>query len=216
VALYSITLLGFPIFSSYNEYYEYFDHIILVPKLFIYGLIELTLIIVSLIYLQILRKRESIIFGILGTTFLLIEFFIHFSSYFFDSQFSIGMGFITFFISISLIFMINIIFLLLNESKIENFDVKSLVLDLGTKYDRLEVKEISQKSKIDGISIVYILKDMIKSQEINAEYFSSSRAIVFDQRANLREIDNLIGKFTYSKDKKVEDLKIPMDSEVGE
>jgi hypothetical protein len=211
ISLYSLTLI-LPIFNTYNDYYDFFDFIQLYRKLFFGGLIELTLFLASLIYLQILKKKECIIFGMLGNSFLIIDFFINFSSYLFTSQVSVG--FFTLFISILLNYSIIIVFLAMKESKIEN--IKSIVINLGTKYDRLEVKEISQKCKIDGISIVYVLNEMIKNQEINAEYFTSSRAIVFDQRANIREIDNLLEKIIYSKEKKTNDHIIPMDSEGGE
>ena len=56
---------------------------------------------------------------------------------------------------------------------------------LGTKFTRLEIKEIKEKSDVKSTDlIVVVIKIMIKNKEIYGEYFSSSRSIAFDQSAN--------------------------------
>jgi predicted regulator of Ras-like GTPase activity (Roadblock/LC7/MglB family) len=82
--------------------------------------------------------------------------------------------------------------------------IKKLVLELGTKFTRLEIREIGEKSSIDDEDIIIeVVKDMIKNKEIYAEYFSSSKAIAFDQQANIEEIDNLMAIYKEWEDKKV-------------
>ena len=44
--------------------------------------------------------------------------------------------------------------------------VRRTILDLGTKYARLEVKEISEKCKIDRANIIDVIKQMINNKEI--------------------------------------------------
>ena len=82
--------------------------------------------------------------------------------------------------------------------------IKKLVLELGTKFTRLEIREIGEKSSIDDEEIIIeVVKDMIKNKEIYADYFSSSKAIAFDQQANIEEIDNLMAVYKEWEDKKV-------------
>ena len=74
--------------------------------------------------------------------------------------------------------------------------IKKAVLDLGTKFTRLEIKEIKEKCNVESTDlIVDVIKKMIKDKMIYAEYFSSSSAIAFDQQANIEEIDNLLKKY---------------------
>ena len=61
--------------------------------------------------------------------------------------------------------------------------VKNTILDYGMKLARLELVDISEKSGIkDEHLIESVILEMIKSKEINAEYFSSSKAIAFYQQ----------------------------------
>ena len=82
------------------------------------------------------------------------------------------------------------------DLKLEDLAViKKTILDLGTKYTRLEIPEISEKSGYDADSIVFVLNDMIVNNEIYAEFFTSSNTVSFNQRANLDEIDELLATF---------------------
>ena len=63
-------------------------------------------------------------------------------------------------------------------------------------YDRIEIPEISEISKInDENLIVNIIQDMILNKEINAQYLPNSRAIIFDHQLNIEEIDKLIDTY---------------------
>jgi len=81
----------------------------------------------------------------------------------------------------------------INEVKVAI--IKSTILDLGTKFGRLEVKEIAEECGEDEELIVTTVKEMIEGNEIYAKYFDSSRAVAFNLQANIDEIDNLMDKY---------------------
>ncbi len=91
------------------------------------------------------------------------------------------------------------------NAKLEKINkIKKLVLELGIKFTRLEIREIGEKSSIDNEDIIIeVVKDMIKNKEIYAEYFSSSKAIAFDQQANIEEIDKLMATYKEWEEKEV-------------
>ncbi len=95
----------------------------------------------------------------------------------------------------------------LKEKKIrkEEIDtIKKTILDLGTRFGRLQIMEISEVCSIaDENFIVDIVKEMINNKEIYAQYFSSSKFIAFDQQANIDEIDNLMKEYKEWEEKKV-------------
>lgn len=82
--------------------------------------------------------------------------------------------------------------------------IKKTVLDLGTKFTRLQINEIAEKCGLkDEERIISTVKEMIKNKEIYAEYFLSSRAVAFDQQANIEEIDKLMEAYKEWEEKKV-------------
>lgn len=85
------------------------------------------------------------------------------------------------------------------SEKINDFQIisiKKTILDLGTKFDRLNIKEIAERSMfIDKDLIIRVIKNMINNEEIYADYFESSKALVFDKDANMEEIDDLMETF---------------------
>lgn len=86
----------------------------------------------------------------------------------------------------------------------ETRKIKKTVLDLGIKFTRLQINEIAEKCGLkDEERIISTVKEMIKNKEIYAEYFSSSRAIAFDQRENIDEIDKLTEEYKEWEGKKV-------------
>lgn len=70
--------------------------------------------------------------------------------------------------------------------------IKKTILDLGTKFDRLEVHDIAEKCDAAKGTIIEVIQEMIKNDEIYAEYFRSSNTVAFNQQANIEEIDNLM------------------------
>lgn len=91
------------------------------------------------------------------------------------------------------------------ESRLNNITkIKKLILELGIKFTRLEIREIGEKSNIDDENmIIDVVKDMIKNKEIYAEYFKSSKAIAFNQQANIDEIDKLMATYKEWEEKEV-------------
>ncbi len=73
--------------------------------------------------------------------------------------------------------------------------IKQTVLRLGIKYPRLHITEIAEKIEEPEDCIIVVARRMIKNKEINAEYFKSTRSLVFNQQANIDEIDDLMKKF---------------------
>ena len=73
--------------------------------------------------------------------------------------------------------------------------IKNTILSLGVKFDRLHVSEIAEKCKESDEYIINTALDMINKKEIYAEYFKSTKSIVFNQQANVEEIDNLMKKY---------------------
>ncbi|MHA2035787.1 MAG: hypothetical protein ACW972_10595 [Promethearchaeota archaeon] len=73
--------------------------------------------------------------------------------------------------------------------------IKKTILELGIKFDRLEVHDISEKCGADKSSIIRVIKEMVKNNEVYAEYFKTTNSVVFNQKANIEEIDKLMEKY---------------------
>lgn len=73
--------------------------------------------------------------------------------------------------------------------------VKKTLLEMSTKFTRLKVKEIEEKSGVDEGTIISVITSMIENNQIYAYYFKSSKTVAFDQKANIKEIDNLMSTF---------------------
>ncbi|MHA1518539.1 MAG: hypothetical protein ACTSRK_00015 [Promethearchaeota archaeon] len=82
--------------------------------------------------------------------------------------------------------------------------IKKTILELGSKYPRLDVGDIEE---VCGVSepklIIGIIKDMISSEEIYARYFKNSRSVAFDQQANLEELGRLDDLFSDWSEKEI-------------
>ena len=66
-------------------------------------------------------------------------------------------------------------------------------MNYSTKFARIQLSDITDKTGItDENLIMNITRNMIANHEIYAEYFSSSKAITFNQQANIDAIDNLM------------------------
>jgi predicted RNA binding protein with dsRBD fold (UPF0201 family) len=72
---------------------------------------------------------------------------------------------------------------------------KSIIIDLGAKYARLEIIDIVEKCGEEEGLIISTIQDMIKNREISAEYFKGSKAIAFSQQIDVEEIDELMKSF---------------------
>ena len=75
------------------------------------------------------------------------------------------------------------------------FKIRKSVLNFGIKGGRLEIKEIAEETGKDRTIIIPVVKEMIKNKEIDAEYFKSSKSIVYNRQTASGEIDELIEEF---------------------
>jgi len=73
--------------------------------------------------------------------------------------------------------------------------IRKTILELGVKYNRLQIAEIVEKCGEREDCIILVAQDMIENKEIYAEYFKSTKSLVFDQRANIDEIDKLMEQY---------------------
>ena len=95
---------------------------------------------------------------------------------------------------------------------------KRTIFELATKYTRLQIIDIVERSGIDDEEfLIKIIQEMIENKEIYAEFFSTSKAVAFDQQKNIAEIDMLMEPYKelaeVDMDKGVEVLK-EVDSEI--
>ncbi len=67
---------------------------------------------------------------------------------------------------------------------IEN-KIRKTILKLRLKYSRLQISEIAEKCGEPKDCIIVVARDMIKNNEIHAEYFKSTRSLVFFQQDNI-------------------------------
>lgn len=82
---------------------------------------------------------------------------------------------------------------LINQPKIAK--IKNTILNLGTKFGRLHIMEISEECGEDESLIISTVREMIEGSEIYAKYFESSKSVAFDQEANIKEIDKLMEQY---------------------
>lgn len=73
--------------------------------------------------------------------------------------------------------------------------IRKMILELGVKYNRLQIAEIAEKCGEPEDCIILIAQGMIENKEIYAEYFKSTKSFAFDQRTNIDEIDDLMKKY---------------------
>ena len=79
---------------------------------------------------------------------------------------------------------------------VKEIKIKKSVLELGTKYNRLQVREISEKCGESEDLIISTVNEMIQNNEIYAKYLESSKSITFNQQANIKEFDKLRSLYT--------------------
>ncbi len=80
---------------------------------------------------------------------------------------------------------------LLEQSRV----IKNTILDLGTKFTRLQVAEITECCHVDDEDlIIETIQDMIAKHQVDAQYFASTKAVAFNQQANLAARDAFIAE----------------------
>ena len=71
--------------------------------------------------------------------------------------------------------------------------IRKSILEMSTKFTRIEITEINDVSGVDNEElIITTLREMINNKEVYAQYFTISKSLVFNQQANIDEIDRLM------------------------
>ena len=64
------------------------------------------------------------------------------------------------------------------------------------RFSRLSYEDICEKFEVDDEFLVTeVMKSMLENGEIYGEYFTRTKSIVFDQQANIEEIDKLMEQY---------------------
>lgn len=162
-----------------------------------YSWLGLFIILLSNFYIFIFELQKAILVGIISIVFHIVIFIIILGITK-NLDFEIIFLELTFYF----LFIINSIgftlLLIKNKLKPRKKDVvliKRTTLDYGTQHSRLEIREIASKCRLDKTTVTDVIKEMVKNEEVYAEYFSSSKSIVFDQLANIDSIDKLIDNY---------------------
>jgi len=74
----------------------------------------------------------------------------------------------------------------------EESRIRKKVLDIGTKYPDFTLSEIAKECSTDKNTIIKVAENMAENKEIYARYFYGTEKFVFNKRANIEEIDNLM------------------------
>ena len=168
----------------------------IVVYLEIFGLIIMVLSILFEFRQELVR---SFLFGIAGATIVLIYLFYTFVVVIDDTSINDDLNlllneFRLFYLFPSTGLLISIyvlnIFSLISRSRISETEidtVKRYVLDLEPYPTKIEIKEISEKTKIDKGMVSKVVKEMIETRDINAEYYKSTNSILFRQEEELSQ-----------------------------
>lgn len=207
--LYLLTILVFLTIVVSKPQYSWGDEIYIITGLIGGGIIEAIVFLTSIFLIHNLKWKHSFISGIAGC----VIFGLNILFYRFVSSFNYEPGLqdanlivFLYFICLAIILTINILFISAKPSKKihENFDLKKEILDLSTKFTRLEIKGISEKLNKNPILVLDLIKNMLKNEEVYGEYFESTKTITFDQQANIKEIDFLLSKFSEFEEKEID------------
>jgi len=86
--------------------------------------------------------------------------------------------------------------------------VRKTILDMSTRFTRIEIREINVVSGIDNDKlIINMVKEMINNKEVHAQYFTNSNSLVFNQQANIDEIDRLMELYSEWEEKRIGEKK---------
>jgi hypothetical protein len=189
------------------------------------GFITLLLPIFEFLFLKLTfstlvsrNKALILLFEIIRRTnpsdpFLLgFEFGFYFANKFFENFYISAIPYVGFYMVIipGIICLIIAIYMLLLEKRSkkpitpeerrENFQqkkkkIRELLLDLQSTKSRIKLSEIAEKCAVNEELVISTIKEMIKQEQIKAEYFASTKVIAFIQQDEMEEIDDLIETF---------------------
>lgn len=70
--------------------------------------------------------------------------------------------------------------------------IKKIVLNLGARFLRLEIRDIAEKSKLNIKKVEDVVSEMIRNNEIYAKILEDIKVVEFNQNANVDEMDKLL------------------------
>jgi len=166
------------------------------------GSIQFFIFLSSILFVLLFRLKLGLILGVAGCMLMGVNlFFPSIPSVVAGGEvvtgYSISFGFYIQFI-IWILFCVTNLLLFLGKSKDKSVNfrkIKETILDLGTQYANLEVREISEACDVNKYLIIDTIQDMIAKQEIYAEYIKSSKTVAFNKQVNIEEIDNLMAMY---------------------
>ncbi|NHJ24698.1 MAG: hypothetical protein EAX89_08990 [Candidatus Lokiarchaeota archaeon] len=159
----------------------------------VFGTTIFGLIFVSVIFFYKFRFRLASIFGFFSCYLMIIDLNNILRTYgliptIFIAYYYFIMGAI---IAISIYLM----YLVYIPNKKASSLIKKLLLNFGTKFARLEVRDISEKSAINRRKVEHIIFQMVANKEIYAEYSKKKKFVEFNKEANIEQIDRLMEKY---------------------
>ncbi|MBD3214451.1 MAG: hypothetical protein GF311_17700 [Candidatus Lokiarchaeota archaeon] len=165
-------------------------------------LFEILLFILSIILIHFWYLRFGIIVGLAGIFFHLFNYLYAYIYVLINVMDNLGGSLIYLNINLFDTYTVLFIIIIFNNALLiilkfrERFydpkKVRKVILDFGTKFPRIKVKEILEEC---GTSFNFIIKEinkMIEEEQIYADYFRTSKSVVFNQQANIEEIDYLM------------------------
>ena len=161
----------------------------------------------SIAYIFYFDINKAILFGFFESSVNLVILIIFIIIYTFEYLINKNaIYFITYSMIIAGLVIINIMLFTFKSGQTVSKEalIRKTILDLGTKFDRLEVKEISEECDVNKNSIIIVIKEMIQNRDIFAEYFNSSKSVSFNLQSNVDEIDELMGKYKEWEEQRVE------------
>jgi hypothetical protein len=159
----------------------------------VFGMIIFGLILVSVILVYRFRFRLASIFGFFSCYLMIIDLNIILRTY----SLIPTMFIVYYYYIIGAIIGISIylMYLVYIPNKKASSLVKKLLLNFGTKFARLEVRDISEKSEINRRKVEQIIFQMVANKEIYAEYSKKNKIVEFNKEANIEQIDRLMEKY---------------------
>ena len=164
------------------------------------SLISFCIIVASVVFIFRLNFKFAYLFGVLSTNLLAFDYVFTLRRYQLPIYSDISYFYLVIILTIT---SINIILVISNFHHNEKLDlmIKRLLLDFGTKYSQLEIRDISEKTSMNRAKVEKVITKMIENSEIYANYTSENKLITFKKESNIEEIDKLMEIYQKWEDK---------------
>jgi len=191
-----ISIYAFTIANSFPLWDSEFQRMLALTQLIFGGWFGLLLIALSIKFVKNLDIMYAFRYGIAGCSLLIFNIIFIMSFYPWYSHYS----FILYYDIFSIILFCVFFGLLLRyqntlKESSDEARIRKTILEFGTEITRLKVDEIAEKTETFHKTIIEVVNNMIKNQEIYARYFKSSNSVVFNQEKNIEDIDDLMTMF---------------------